>query len=408
MHGLRLIKSLLFRLCPMIAVGLSAVCLDATAQQPLQMPSSELSTPGTVQKSPLPAPVVGSTALTGLRRAEALTTRFEDSVPRTRGAQDISLFRDDAPSVVLILTKNALGSGSLLQDNVVLTNFHVIDHKREVTVVFKPADPSGKPAQDEVVEGEVIKVDVQRDLALVRPRSLPNRTVRPLQISSSDLEVGADVAAIGHPEGQRWTFTKGIVSQIRPDYQWSAGPGDSHRATVIQTQTPINPGNSGGPLLSFDGKSGGVNSFRATGSEGLNFAVAAKDIDFFLANQANGLEALICNDPKIIFEGRNKDETASIRRVSLQCDSATDIIFVAPDKKSEPYYALVDSKRRGKTEGIVFDRQRSGSKWDTSIWDPQGDDTFPLKGIHPDGKLMPSSFVQRCGNRKPLKDLKCG
>jgi S1-C subfamily serine protease len=130
-----------------------------------------------------------------------------------------------------------------------------------VTVVFKPSDPSGKPAQDEVTEGEVIKVDVQRDLALVRPRSLPSRTVRPLQISSTDLEVGADVAAIGHPEGQRWTFTKGIVSQIRPDYQWSTGPGDTHRATVIQTQTPINPGNSGGPLLSFDGKIVGVNSF---------------------------------------------------------------------------------------------------------------------------------------------------
>jgi hypothetical protein len=236
---------------------------------------------------------------------------------------------------------------------------------------------------------------------------LPSRTVRPLQISSTDLEVGADVAAIGHPEGQRWTFTKGIVSQIRPDYQWSTGPGDTHRATVIQTQTPINPGNSGGPLLSFDGKIVGVNSFRATDSEGLNFAVAAKDIDFFLGNQANGLEALICNDPKIIFEGRNKDETASIRRVSLQCDSTTDIIFVAPDDKQKAYYALIDSKRRGKPEGVVFDLKRSGSKWDTSIWDPQGDETFPLKGVHPDGKLMPSSFVPRCGNRKPVKDLKC-
>jgi len=62
-------------------------------------------------------------------------------------------------------------------------------------------------------------------------------------------------------------------------------------------------------------------------------------------------------------------------------------------------------KRRGKTEGIVFDHQSSGSKWDTSVWDPQADDTFPLKGLHPDGKLMPSSFVPRCGKRKPLKDL---
>jgi hypothetical protein len=96
MHVVRLIKSRLFRLCPMIAIGLFVGWQDATAQQPLQMPSAELSIPGAAQKSPLPVPAVGSTAFTGLRRAEALTMRFEDSVPRTRGAQDISLLRDDA------------------------------------------------------------------------------------------------------------------------------------------------------------------------------------------------------------------------------------------------------------------------------------------------------------------------
>ncbi len=407
MYPLRSTKDCFLRRHVIIAIGFAAACQTAAAQQPLQMPAPELSTPGVEQKSSLAVPSISSTAFTDLRRAEALTMRFGDAVPRTRGAQDIALFRDDAPSVVLIMTKAALGSGSLLRDNVILTNFHVIDHKKEVTVVFKPSDPNGKPTQDEVTPGDVIKIDVQRDLALVRPRSLPNRTVSPLQISSTDLEVGADVAAIGHPEGQRWTFTKGIVSQIRPDYEWSTGPGDSHRATVIQTQTPINPGNSGGPLLSFDGKIVGINSFRASGSEGLNFAVAAKDISYFLTSQEKGLDALTCNEAKILFDGRNKNETATIRTLSLQCDSTADIILVAPDNKREPYYALVDTKRRGKTEGIVFDHQRSGSKWDSSVWDPQGDETFPLKGLHPDGKLMPSSFAKRCGDRKPLKDLKC-
>jgi hypothetical protein len=139
----------------------------------------------------------------------------------------------------------------------------------------------------------------------------------------------------------------------------------------------------------------------------LNFAVAAKDISYFLTSQEKGLEALKCDDAKILFDGRNKDGTATLRKLSLQCDSTADIILVAPDNKREPYYALVDSKRRGKTEGIVFDHQRSGSKWDSSVWDPDGDETFPLKGLHPDGKLMPSSFAKRCGDRKPLKDLKC-
>jgi hypothetical protein len=120
----------------------------------------------------------------------------------------------------------------------------VVKENQEVAIIFKPMNPNGKATADEVVIADVIKIDVQRDLELLRPRSLPNRTVRPLQISSQDIEVGADVRAIGHPKGEDWTYTKGIVSSVRPDYEWLA-----HRATVIQTQTPINPGNSGGPLL---------------------------------------------------------------------------------------------------------------------------------------------------------------
>jgi S1-C subfamily serine protease len=199
------------------------------------------------------------------------------------------LFREAAPSVVLILTKDGSGSGSLLQDNVILTNLHVVDKNQDVTVVFKPAAPNGKATEDEVVVADVVKIDVQRDLALVRPRSLPNRTVRPLQISSLDIEVGADVRAIGHPKGEDWTYTKGIVSSVRPDFEWSSGPGDSHRATVIQTQTPINPGNSGGPHLSDDGKIVGVNSFIRKDAEGLNFAVAAKEISY-VRQVGEGLE----------------------------------------------------------------------------------------------------------------------
>ena len=77
MHVLRLIKRRLFQLL-MIAAGLSIACQGATAQQPLLVPSAELSIPGAAQKSPLPVPAVGSTAFTGLRRAEALTMRFEN------------------------------------------------------------------------------------------------------------------------------------------------------------------------------------------------------------------------------------------------------------------------------------------------------------------------------------------
>jgi S1-C subfamily serine protease len=287
---------------------------SAGAQDDIKLLSLEIPKSGVAQAFPedaaVPSGAADATLFSAIASEEALATKFKETIPHTRGLQDISLFRETAPSVVLILAKDSLGTGSLLPDNVILTNLHVVENNRTVTVVFKPTDPSGKATADEVVKADVVKIDGQRDLALLRPRSLPNRTIRPLQISSQEIEVGADVRAIGHPHGEDWTYTKGIVSSVRPDYKWSAGPADSHRATVIQTQTPINPGNSGGPLLSDDGKIVGVNSFGDKGAEGLNFAVAAKEISYFLKNKANGLEALnSCDDAKPIFEGRNSKNT---------------------------------------------------------------------------------------------------
>ena len=130
-----------------------------------------------------------------------------------------------------------------------------------------------------------------------------------------------------------------------------------------------------------------MNSFRTSGAEGLNFAVAAKEIRAFLANPDNGMQAQnTCDKAKIIFEGRNNENTAFIRTISLRCDDKADIMVIVPDNKREPIFALVYSKRQEKPDGLVLDPKRSG-KWTTSFWDVNFDGTFPLQGLHPDGKL---------------------
>ena len=96
----------------------------ARAQQPLHFPSPELAIPGVAQKSPIGAPTIDASAYADLNTAD-FATKFEDAIPHTRGAQDAALFRQVAPSVVPILTKDALGSGSLLQDDAILTSLHV-------------------------------------------------------------------------------------------------------------------------------------------------------------------------------------------------------------------------------------------------------------------------------------------
>jgi hypothetical protein len=160
----------------------------------------------------------------------------------------------------------------------------------------------------------------------------------------------------------------------------------------------------GGPLLTDDEQLIGVNSFRTTDAEGLNFAVSAKDV---LA--APALQPVAEDDckPRLIFEGRDTDNTAFLRRISLKCDDRADIIIVVPDNKRKPVMALLDTKRRDKVDGVVLDERRSG-KWNPSFWDPELAETFPLRGIHSNGELLPTRMVPRCHPPlKPRSNFRC-
>jgi hypothetical protein len=266
-----------------------------------------------------------------------------------------------------------------------------------------------------MVLADVIRFDQERDLALLRPATFPTDTRKPIELAdTNDISVGADVHAIGHPTGEAWSYTKGIISQIRNGYIWETESKIKHRADVIQTQTPINPGNSGGPLLSDDGKLIGVNSFKAKG-EALNFAVSVTDVRFFLgatssvigSNRApaNRSEKKECDGAKVFFEGRNKDNDAFIKLVSFKCDNFADLIFALPDDKKKPMIALLDAQRRSKADAIIFDPSRSGN-WKFSYWDSKLDDTFALEGIHTNGNLKPIEFKERCRG-KALPNFQC-
>jgi S1-C subfamily serine protease len=199
---------------------------------------------------------------------------------QTRGVVNTAVYREASPATVLIITDAALGSGVVLDNSGdILTNYHVIRDAKRVAVVFKPQQ--GVEVRKDLAYGAMpIKVDEIADLAILRVAA-PARLLHPLRVADiSKLQVGDDVHAIGHPEGEVWTYTTGTISQIRPHYEWKEGD-KAHRATVIQTQTAINPGNSGGPLLNNQAEVIGINSFRIEG-EGLNYAIAADTVEAFL------------------------------------------------------------------------------------------------------------------------------
>jgi S1-C subfamily serine protease len=207
---------------------------------------------------------------------------------RTRGLADVDVYQRAAQAVVFVTdAKESFGSGAIIDPNGhIVTNQHVIAGHPRVYIVLKPKD-STELKKELVFTAVVEKSDEVTDLALLRIVT-PPPSLKYLQLGDGGtLAVGQDVHAIGHPVGETWTYTKGIISQIRDNYEWSAGDRRMHRARVIQTQTPINPGNSGGPLLDDNAKLIGLNSFASTQAQGINFAVAVDTIKEFLQREGS-------------------------------------------------------------------------------------------------------------------------
>jgi serine protease Do len=156
----------------------------------------------------------------------------------------------------------SLGSGILIsKDGEVLTNYHVVRNAETIKV---------KLADQTEYEARLIGKDDRTDLALVKIRRSGGNMPFARLGSSSQLEVGDWVMAIGNPFGLEHTVTAGIVSA--KGRVIGAGPYDN----FIQTDASINPGNSGGPLINALGEVVGVNSAifsQGGGNIGIGFAI---------------------------------------------------------------------------------------------------------------------------------------
>ncbi len=156
--------------------------------------------------------------------------------------------------------QRAQGSGFLISaDGLVLTNAHVVDGAKEVTV---------KLSDHREYKAKVLGADKTSDIAVLKidARNLPTVTLG----NSDKLGVGDYVLAIGEPFGLEETATAGIVSA-----KGRSLPGDGY-VPFIQTDAAVNPGNSGGPLFDSGGQVVGINSqiySNSGGFQGVSFAI---------------------------------------------------------------------------------------------------------------------------------------
>lgn len=321
----------------------------------------------------------------GLSYGKALGGLKAEGQAATRGATETRVYKDASPAVVMVLAGEGFGSGVLISaDGKIITNLHVVEDATEVGVVFKPAVEGAALGKADVRRAKVLRRDEVADLALIQVEEVP-AGVKPLAIgNSTTVQVGADVHAIGHPTGEAWTYTRGIVSQIRRAYAWSTEDKIPHEATVIQTQTPINPGNSGGPLLDDNLNVVGINSFVGEG-EGLNFAISAEDVKSFLARtqdrvvQAATKAAAQKCERRALDKIENKNPKGVALSVDDDCDGKVDFLLVIPDSKRHPIQAIFDEDGDGIYDTVFYDDGHDG-QYDTALYDTDGNGKPDMRG----------------------------
>lgn len=328
-----------------------------------------------------------------VRYGRALARLQPESRAATRGAAETRVYQKASPAVVLIVSRDSLGSGVLISaDGKIVTNLHVVGDASEVGVVFKPKMEGQAIGEADVVRAKVIRRDEVSDLALIQVAEVP-AGITPLVLgNSTTVQVGDDVHAIGHPTGEAWTYTRGIVSQIRRAYAWQPKGDPRHEATVIQTQTPINPGNSGGPLLDGELNVIGINSFVGEG-EGMNYAVAAEDVKSFLARTEDRVatpsraSAETC-EPVVVSERPTTDPKGVQKLVDTDCDGEGDSILGIPDSKRHPMTVWVDDDGDGKLDTMFFDDRHDGV-FDSALYDTDGNGKPDMRGEFRNGEDEP-------------------
>jgi len=193
-------------------------------------------------------------------------------VAQTLQGKYVSVVNGVSPSVVLIQTPQALGSGVVFDTHGdVVTNAHVVAGATRLSVTLN----GGKQ-----VAATLVGTDASTDLAVVR---MAGATPPPATFAdSSKISVGDIALAIGNPLGLHASVTEGIVSSL--DRSVSEGNGVT-LTSAIQTSAAINPGNSGGALVDLSGQVIGVPTLAAldpqlgnSQASGIGFAISSNQV----------------------------------------------------------------------------------------------------------------------------------
>jgi serine protease Do len=194
--------------------------------------------------------------------AEQAASEAAEKTRKKLTATEIVEANDD--KIVMITTDTGQGSGIIVGDRWILTNYHVVGGANEGSVMFNDGtslDIIGVAAADEMADLAVIQTS--EDIGELPVRIGDSRNVKK----------GERVYAIGSPLGLQNTVSEGLVSN-----QLSEGG-----TRYFQINAPIDHGSSGGGLFNEYGELIGITASGIDNSiADLNFAIAAVHAEWLM------------------------------------------------------------------------------------------------------------------------------
>ena len=158
---------------------------------------------------------------------------------------------------------SSTGSGVVIGEGFVLTNYHVVEDASSLRVTV--TDDSNNTTE---YAATLVAYDESLDIAIVYATDLDLPAVT---LGDSDsLQVGDWAICIGNPLGFSKTTTAGIVSALNRSVESSSTDKYGRKSTtsnaMIQVDAAINSGNSGGGMFSVTGELMGIPTLKYTGS----------------------------------------------------------------------------------------------------------------------------------------------
>ena len=199
---------------------------------------------------------------------DSLFTQSSLPLPGAFSSALVEMFNTVQPSIVQVGIQGRGGGTGVIwnTDGRIITNAHVVANEQARIHVHL--------TDGRTLEAKVLNRDPRLDLAMLKVNG-DNLKALPIG-DSSRLRIGEWVFAIGHPWGQRWALTAGIVSSLS-----SVKVADDLTTRYIKSDVGLAPGNSGGPLLDAEGKVVGINAMIFGGD--LSVAIPSDIVSTWLA-----------------------------------------------------------------------------------------------------------------------------